>query len=85
MLDELVSSGRITVQQKEMYLTYTQSDHGRNTLHNMMHDTFMEEPNHPSGVAYAFSDGRRSVCRDITKTLQIVEIELKKGLANDNG
>lgn len=86
MLDELVRDGRITVQQKDMYLTYTQSEHGQRTLSNMMYDTFMDEPpaTQFTGVDFAFLDGRRSVCRDIQRTIKIVETELTRGLSNDD-
>jgi hypothetical protein len=76
-LKELVSSGKIDQADANIYTLFELSEMGRNWLSYMQHQTFLSAPDpvtgryDPSIIAYL--DGRRSVVRDIMKTIGMVK------------
>lgn len=79
MIDELLKAGRISPEEFDIYMLYQVNELGRKSLERMMFDTFMDEPQKKEfrGIGFAFYDGRRSVFRDIRRTILKVEFELQ--------
>ena len=82
MIDDLLSSKKITPNEYKLYCLYRQNELGREVLDTAMLETFMDEPalTEHSGEGFAFYDGRRSVWRDIRRTILKVEQIIKEQL-----
>lgn len=79
MIEELMKAKRISPEEHDLYMLYQANELGRKCLERMMIDTFMDEPKEMEfrGEGFAFYDGRRSVFRDIRRTILKVETFLK--------
>ena len=87
MLEKLVELKKITVEQMEDYILFATTELGRKSLNRMFKDTYMDEPSTKDlfkGVGFAYFDGRRSLIRDIQRTINFVEAKLKE-VENDDG
>jgi|GEM_PF-1045306 hypothetical protein len=86
MIDDLLKLKKISQPEYDLYILFQTNELGRKTLDRMMQDTFMDEPSDKEfgGVGFAFYDGRRSVFRDIHRTILKVQYLIKE-LQNDTG
>lgn len=82
MIEEILKAKRITQAEYDLYQLFQVHELGRKCLDRMMQDAFMDEPPDKefSGVGFAFYDGRRSVLRDIHRTILKVEYHIKEAL-----
>lgn len=80
MVENLLSLKLISPGEYDTYMLYQVNELGRKSLERMMFDTFMDEPGgkDATGIDYAFFDGRRSVFRDIRRTIIKVEELINK-------
>lgn len=71
-LEELVESGLINKIEYEVYSLFELSELGRNWYQRMLSDTFMDcvPPPMFSSEIFAYTDGRRSIIRDIKMTTE---------------
>ena len=85
MIEGLLTSKKITPGEADIYMLYQANELGRKCLERMTLDTFMDEPTEKEfgGEGFAFYDGRRSVIRDIRRTIIKIEILIKE--ANNDG
>jgi hypothetical protein len=85
MIEALLQTQKITPEQFDMYMLFQVNELGRKVLDRMTHAYFMDEPAEKefSGAGFAFYDGRRSVFRDIHRSILFVQDQARK-LANDN-
>lgn len=86
MIEDLLKAKQISPEQHEIYALFECNELGRKLLSRMTHFYFMEEPADMDyrGEGFAFYDGRRSVFREIHRTISFVQEKLK-GINNDNG
>lgn len=77
--DELCTKGLISPEEYKLYSLFHLHEDGRFFLDSMINKTFMEEPNDTefNAVGFAFYDGRRSLIRNIIKTIEKVITILK--------
>lgn len=82
MIDDLLSSKKISQEDYDLYVLFQTTELGRKCLDKMTYEAFMDEPNDKEycEVGFAFYDGRRSVFRDIHRAIKFVEDKLR----NDN-
>ncbi len=79
MIDDLLKAQKIPPEIHDLYMLFQANELGRKVLSRMTKETFMDEPSRTefSNAGFAFYDGRRSVFRDIHRTLdkinQIIE------------
>lgn len=80
MIEEALKAKKITQGEHDLYMLFAVNELGRKCLDRMSKDSFMDEPvdKEFSGVGFAFYDGRRSVLRDIHRTLLSVENKIKE-------
>lgn len=85
MIDDLLSLKKITPGEYDTYILFQVNELGRNSLERMMFDSFMDEPvgTDRNGEGFAFYDGRRSVFRDIRRTIMKVQYLLEEISNND--
>lgn len=79
MIDDLLRLKLIGQSDYDLYQLFQGSELGQRILQTLMHEAFMDEPNDKefSEVGFAFYDGRRSILRDIHRTIIKVETILK--------
>jgi len=84
MIEEILKAKKITPEEHDVYMLFQATELGRKCLDRMMHESFMDEPQDKefSGVGFAFYDGRRSVLRDLSRTIKKVQLIIKE-FAND--
>ncbi len=80
MIEDLLKAQKISPAEHDLWMLFQANELGRKCLDRMMQDSFMDEPldKEFNGVGFAFYDGRRSVFRDIHRTLLKVEHFLKE-------
>lgn len=82
-LRSLVDTAVISRREYETFMVFQSNDIGRQFLTNMMNSIVMEEPVHmPTGVLFAWHDGRRAVWRDIQMIIDKVNFEMEKTYDN---
>ncbi len=79
-LDILLSKKKISKEQYDLFLLFSKKQ-GADFLKNQLIRTAMEESPTPTDPGFAWSDGRRSVWRDIQNTV----IYIYQLLEKDNG
>lgn len=82
MIDDLLEAKIISPHEFKIYKLFT-SELGSECLKEMVERSFWEEanPDHSSGEAFAFVEGRRSVIRAIKCTVENVQAEINKQLS----
>jgi hypothetical protein len=82
MIEEILKANKISQAEYDLYQLFQVNELGRKCLDRMMQDSFMDEPQEKefSGIGFAFYDGRRSVLRDIHRTILKVEYQIKEAL-----
>jgi len=80
MIEDLLKAKKISPEEFDLYMLFAANELGRKCLDKMLNDTYMDEPLEKefSGVGFAFYDGRRSVFRDIRRTIINVENIVKE-------
>lgn len=80
MIEDILKAQKISQAEHDIYMLFQANELGRKCLDRMMQDSYMDEPLEKefNGVGFAFYDGRRSVFRDIRRTLLKVEFILKE-------
>ena len=80
LIEELLKAKKISEEQYELYVLFQVNELGRKTLERMTRAYFMDEPVNMefNGVGFAFYDGRRAVFRDIHRSINYVEKQLRE-------
>lgn len=80
MIEKIFESGKISPKEYKLYLLFHLSEGGREWLDDAIQKTFMEEPGDAefNAVGFAWFDGRRSLIRNIIKTIEKVTSILKE-------
>lgn len=80
MIDKLLTGKMISQSEHDLYQLFQANELGRKVINVLMHESFMDEPTHKefSEVGFAFYDGRRSILRDIHRSIIKVETFLKE-------
>lgn len=83
-LDSLLAAGRITRPEYETFVLFTTNDLGKAYLARMTEQTFMDQapPELFTGEMLAYSEGRRSMLRDIKTTIENIN-QLLRGNYDD--
>jgi len=75
---DLLNTHKIKEVDYDNYLIFEVSEEGKKYLKKMFESVFMEDPLvFDSNAAYAWQDGRRSIVRDIKKSIIEVKTKLK--------
>ena len=84
-LEDLLSAGHISQNDYETYVLFSHSEMGRKWFENMIIETFMDEPSpqHCIGEAFAYTDGRRSIFRNIKNVIDGIN-QLIKEMSDDH-
>ena len=69
LLEDLVLSEKIDRDAAKIYQLFTASQIGIDVLRYLEESIFMEEPRDTKAIAYGESEGRKSVVRDLKKTI----------------
>lgn len=85
-LDSLLAAERITRPEYEVFILFTTNDLGKAYLSRNIEQTFMDQapPELFTGEMLAYSEGRRSMLRDIKHTIEKVNQLLRGDYDNDN-
>lgn len=85
MIEELLKAKKISPEEFDLYMLFQANELGRKCLDRMMQDSFMDEPTDKEfgATGFAFYDGRRSVFRDIHRTLLRVQKFIKESKNDD--
>lgn len=80
MMDKLFKEHKITPKEYKLYCLFHLSESGREFLDDMVKKTFMEEPTPDefNTVGFAWYDGRRSIARNLIRTIEKVITILKE-------
>lgn len=76
-LDDLYKTKRISRWEYRTYLVFAGDDVGQEYLKETIDMMFMEEPQVMSAESITFSDGRRSVWRDIKRIIESVKKKME--------
>lgn len=80
LLDDLVLTKQISYQEAQVYKLFAVSDLGREWLATSTHETFMDcvPPPMMTTEILGYTDGRRSIFRDIHEIINKVQTKMAK-------
>ncbi|WP_218814590.1 hypothetical protein [Rickettsiella endosymbiont of Dermanyssus gallinae] len=81
-LDTLLSKKKISKEQYDLFLLFSKKQ-GSEFLKNQLLRTAMEESPAPTNPGFAWTDGRRSVWRDIQNTMTYIHQLLEEDDGNN--